>query len=488
MKDSICNKRKYGQALLIFLFWMALWQLLYVIVGREYIIPAPLHTLSLVGKMAATRGFYADAAWTIGRVICGMALSFVLGSLCAVAAHFLPALRRLLTGPVTALKSTPVMSVILLAILAFPTDGVPVFVCFLMCYPVVYTNLLAGMDSVDRDLVELCQVYEINGKRRFLALYRPTLRPFVKAALTLIAGLSWKTVVAAEVFAVPRYSMGYHLLTAKAVLEADALFAWTIAIVLLSFAFETLVKALIAREWNAGVSGAFVKAERRAAQAEAGCADAQSRNGRCSNVPNCGGVEFCGVSKSFEQLELYRDFSLTLPAGETTAIVGASGCGKTTLLRMAAGLALPDGGTVVRRDEPVRRVSCVFQEDRLFPWMTVRENLRLVAGEDVASQMLSLMGLSEFGDYLPGQLSGGMCRRVAIGRALAYDSAILLMDEPFTGLDEELKRQLCPKIRALWRRRGCTVMLITHDRSDADILADHVFQLAERPVCLRKLK
>ena len=98
MKDSICNKRKHGQALLIFLFWMALWQLLYVIVGREYIIPAPLHTLSLVGKMAATRGFYADAAWTIGRVICGMALSFVLGSLCAVAAHFLPVLRRLQIG------------------------------------------------------------------------------------------------------------------------------------------------------------------------------------------------------------------------------------------------------------------------------------------------------------------------------------------------------------------------------------------------------
>lgn len=487
MKDSTCNKRKYGQAFLILLFWIALWQLLYVIVGREYIIPAPLHTLALAGKMVVTKEFYADVVWTIGRVICGMALSFALGSLCAVAAHFFSTLRRLLQGPVTALKSTPVMSVILLAILALPTDGVPVFVCFLMCYPVVYTNLLAGMDSVDRDLVELCQVYEICGRRRFLALYRPTLRPFAKAALTLIAGLSWKTVVAAEVFAVPRHSMGYHLLAAKTVLEADALFAWTIAIVLLSFAFEQLVKVLIAREWNAGASGAFVKEEGRAAQR---C---------CGNVSNCsdasahsetltGGVEFCGVSKSFGQLELYRDFSLALPAGKTTAIVGASGCGKTTLLRMAAGLALPDGGTVVRRDEPVRRVSCVFQEDRLFPWMTVRENLRLVAGEETASEMLSLMGLSEFGDSLPGQLSGGMCRRVAIGRALAYDSAILLMDEPFTGLDEELKRQLCPKIQALWRRRGCTVMLITHDRSDADTLADHVFQLAGRPVCLRKLK
>lgn len=179
---------------------------------------------------------------------------------------------------------------------------------------------------------------------------------------------------------------------------------------------------------------------------------------------------------------------MEIPAGEIAAIVGPSGCGKTTLLRMAAGLELPDEGTVIRRGERTNRIGCVFQEDRLFPWMSIRENLRLVADSDEVEEALRLMELSEFGDYLPGQLSGGMCRRVAIGRALAHGGTVMLMDEPFTGLDEELKQRLCQKVKELWKGRGCTVIFITHDRCDAERLADHIFELSGRPVGVRRLK
>ena len=225
MKDSTCSRTKYVTILTTTLFWVAVWYLAYVLVGKEYIIPSPLHTLFLMAEMLLTSKFWLGVLWTLIRVVVGMFLSFVLGAISAAGAYLLPAVRRILSGPVVALKSVPVMSVIMLAILALPTDGVPVFVCFLMCYPVVYTNLLTGLDSVDVQLIEMCQVYEIHGKRRFLVLFWPSIRPYVKAALILITGLSWKTVVASEVFAVPRYSMGYHLLSAKAVLAADELFA-----------------------------------------------------------------------------------------------------------------------------------------------------------------------------------------------------------------------------------------------------------------------
>ncbi|MBQ5796971.1 MAG: ABC transporter permease subunit [Firmicutes bacterium] len=157
-----------------------------------------------MAEMLLTSKFWLGVLWTLIRVVIGMFLSFVLGAISAVGAYLLPAVRRILGGPVIALKSVPVMSVIMLAILALPTDGVPVFVCFLMCYPVVYTNLLTGLDSVDLQLIEMCQVYKIDGKRRFFVLFWPAIRPYVKAALILITGLSWKTVVASEVFAVPR--------------------------------------------------------------------------------------------------------------------------------------------------------------------------------------------------------------------------------------------------------------------------------------------
>ena len=303
MKDSTCSRTEYGKKLLTVLFWIGAWQLIYVIVGREYIIPSPLHTLILLGTMLFTAEFYENAVWTMGRVLGGMVLSFALGAISAVAAYVSSAVRRILTGPVAALKSRPVMSVILLAILALPTDGVPVFVCFLMCYPVVYTNLLAGLDSVDGGLIEMCRVYGICGKRRFLALYWPSIRPFTRAALTLITGLSWKTVVASEVFAVPRYSMGYHLLYAKMVLAADQLFAWTIAIVVLSVLFEKAVKRLISREWGPGFGSVFCWEDGGSQEPATPCA-----------------VELRSVSKAFGELELYRDFSMEIPEGEITAI------------------------------------------------------------------------------------------------------------------------------------------------------------------------
>jgi len=458
MKDSTCSRTKYVTVLTTTLFWVAVWYLAYVLVGKDYIIPSPLHTLFLMGEMLITGTFWINALWTLVRVASGMVLSFVLGAISAAGAYFLPAIRRILSGPVVALKSVPVMSVIMLAILALPTNGVPIFVCFLMCYPVVYTNLLTGLDSVDPQLIEMCQVYEIHGKRRFLVLFWPSIRSYVKAALILITGLSWKTVVASEVFAVPRHSMGYHLLSAKAVLAADELFAWTIAIVILSCLSEKIVKKILSREGQYRWDRVFCEERKEGA----------FRNGS---------VEICGISKSFGELELYRDFSMTIPGGKVTAVAGASGCGKTTLLRMIAGLERPDRGTIT----PVT-VSCVFQEDRLLPWMTVRDNLRLVASSEEVDEMLTMMKLAEFAEYLPEQLSGGMRRRVAVGRALVYDGDILLMDEPFTGLDPELKTQLISEMGTLWKEQGRTVFFITHDKSDANALADQICQLSGRPV------
>ena len=116
------------------------------------------------------------------------------------------------------------------------------------------------------------------------------------------------------------------------------------------------------------------------------------------------------------------------------------------------------------------------------PWMTVRDNLRLVASSEAVDKMLTMMKLAEFAEYLPEQLSGGMRRRVAVGRALVYDGDILLMDEPFTGLDPELKTQLISEMGTLWKEQGRTVFFITHDKGDANALADQICQLSGRPV------
>ncbi len=530
MKASTCNRqgrekrrRGRGAAALTAVFWLCLWQLACTAVGKEYIIPAPAHTLLLLGRMLLSAEFYVNAAWTMGRVVSGIALSLFAGSLLAAAAYLLFAVRQLCAGVMATLKSVPVMAVILLAILWLPTDGVPVFVCFLMCCPVVYTNLLEGLDNVEPALQEMCSVYGISGWRRLRVLYWPSLRPYLRAACVLATGLSWKTVVAAEILAVPRFSMGYHLLSAKAVLAADELFAWTIAIVLLSFGFEKAVRMLLsgrkppAQELVSDATGAGqaetaktgevaghaaeMEARKEVQATDAEIAAEKAQEGGNSWVA----VRLCGVSKAFGELQLYRNFSLSIAGGRVTAIVGPSGGGKTTLLRLIAGLERPDAGSITvesaaqesRADGRAaakeiggasRRgsVSVVFQEDRLLPWLTVRENLRAVLRqkekqEDAVDDILRMMGLLEFGDYIPQQLSGGMRRRVAMGRALLFDSEVTLMDEPFTGLDPELKQRLQQEIRSLWRRRAKTIVFITHDLQEAAALADEVYQLRGRP-------
>ena len=181
---------------------------------------------------------------------------------------------------------------------------------------------------------------------------------------------------------------------------------------------------------------------------------------------------------------------LTVEPGEFVAIVGPSGAGKSTLLNIVAGLdrhyegeVAPAAGMDGVRE---RRVGYVFQTPRLMPWLTALENVRLVlpheAGSaEAAREILAEVGLQGFEDAYPGQLSGGMRRRVALARAFSVNPVLLLMDEPFASLDEPLAWRLRGRLHELWRRRRSTVLFVTHDLKEALSLADRVLFLSPRP-------
>jgi NitT/TauT family transport system ATP-binding protein len=173
--------------------------------------------------------------------------------------------------------------------------------------------------------------------------------------------------------------------------------------------------------------------------------------------------------------------------GEFHCLVGRSGCGKTTLLKLAAGLLRPDEGSVTLQGVPVQKpgpqLGFVFQSPTLLEWLTVIDNVLLpvsiqrkpTATEvDRARQLLALMGLVAFHDHYPRQLSGGQQSRVAIARALILEPAILLMDEPFAALDAITREELQDDLRAMCRARKTTVFFVTHDIAEAVYLADRV--------------
>ena len=173
------------------------------------------------------------------------------------------------------------------------------------------------------------------------------------------------------------------------------------------------------------------------------------------------------ICKSYGETQVLHGFSHSFPAGKASCILGASGCGKTTLLRLIAGLDRPDSGAISGIAD--KKISAVFQEDRLFENLSAEKNILLTArkgfGRADAQQLLAELGLSENTHIPVREFSGGMKRRVAIARALAADYELLLLDEPFTGLDEDTRRQAIQTI--LRRTEGRTVICVTHDAADA---------------------
>jgi NitT/TauT family transport system ATP-binding protein len=189
-----------------------------------------------------------------------------------------------------------------------------------------------------------------------------------------------------------------------------------------------------------------------------------------------------------------KDVSFSVAPGEFLCVVGPSGCGKTTLLRLLAGLLLPDQGQVCLHSQPLSGPCCeigfVFQKANLMPWRTVFENILLplqiqrmspTEAEGRAANALKLVGLSEFARSYPRELSGGMAQRVAIARALAHEPEILLLDEPFGALDALTRERLNQELLRVWNASRKTVVMVTHDIREAVFLADRVLVLSQRP-------
>ena len=176
-------------------------------------------------------------------------------------------------------------------------------------------------------------------------------------------------------------------------------------------------------------------------------------------------IEIQGISMAYGEKVIFDRFSLSLPAAGCYAVLGPSGRGKTTLLRLIAGLETPQAGSVhVPRD---LRIAFCFQEDRLLPWKTVLENVALVCNDSLkAKHWIKRVGLAGEENSYPASLSGGMKRRASLARALAYDSDILLMDEPFRALDEQTHAQMLALVRDA--AKGRLLLLVTHDEADAE--------------------
>lgn len=455
--DKASLPRRWMQPAAV-LLWVLIWQLAAMAVNIPLLLPSPLAVLQRLWQLCGEGEFWYTVLTSLCRILLGFAAGVAGGVLLAAAAwrwQFVQAMVRPMVG---VLKSTPVASFIILALVWVKTEQLATLISFIMVLPLVYNNLCQGIAAADPKLLEMAKVFELSGWKTFRCCYLPAILPFFLSAVSSALGLAWKSGIAAEVLGRPLTAIGTKIYESKVYLETADLFAWTLVIILLSVALERLLLRATDR----------VKKEGKAAS----------------------GMQLRDLTLQYDGVRVLEHLNLTLPDSGLVCILAPSGTGKTTLLNLFCGLLKPDGGRIEGLED--RKFAYVFQEDRLVPQLTARENIRLVMeqpDDQWICQMMEQLGLAGWEDALPQELSGGMQRRVAIARAFAYGKqygsrTVYLLDEPLKGLDEQAAAQTLALIRE--RVGGALAFWITHDRTQAQA-ADWIVCFEGRPMHLTQL-
>ena len=451
------EKKRPKPALWAVVCWLLIWQLAAIAVDQPVFFASPLAAARSFWTLMQTKRFWISAFNSTVHVFLGIGLATLLGILCAGFAHAKRQIRELLAPLMLAIKSVPVVSYVILALICFSSRRISILITFLVVLPVIYANLLSGLDELDPSLEEMALLYRMRRRDRSRYITLPQVFPAFVTGFSLSCGMAWKAGAAAEVIGASTGTIGERIGQTKLYLETPELFAWTALIILLSVGTEKLGLFLLKK--------GFILSQK--VRLPRGAAAGQKKDFLLV------AVEAEGIGKSFGDNCVLKEVNLSMKPGEHLCLMGPSGGGKTTLLRILSGLEQPDAGKVSSPRH--RQTRLCFQDDRLIPHLDAIANVGLANPGVSRGRILSLLkeaGLEEHLSTPAGKLSGGEKRRVTLIRALCSNAPVLLLDEPFTGLDEERREQMLELAKR--ECQGRTLLIATHSKKEAMALADRV--------------
>ena len=410
--------------------------------------------------------FWSTVLHSTERIMGGFLLGTLTGSGVAVLAFRHRKVEELCYPMVCVMKSTPVASVIILLLMWMSSGNLSVGIVFLMTFPILYTNVLEGLQQMDPKLTELAEVFELPKWVRVRWLAMPQLLPYMRTGCALGIGLAWKAGTAAEVIGISGGTIGEKLYQAKIYLETADLLAWTIMILVMSYLFEKLFLGIL------DMAGDRLK---KIQIPESGKTD-EVKNAPEERQALNQDIVLTHLSKRYGDHHVIQDLSRTFPRGQITCLMAPSGSGKTTLLRLLMGLETPDSGRIAGLEG--RKKSAVFQDQLFGEDLSVYANIRIVRKRKLFESEkqeyeriraeLEKVGLSECMDQKVRELSFGMRQRVALVRAFYADWDVLLLDEPFRGLDKSTR-----EIVMEYTRRKCIgkqVLFVTHEEKEKEAM------------------
>lgn len=452
-------------------FWLLVWHFLSLKINSSIFLPSPEATYKALIRIGKRAGFWQTIFNTFSKIAKGFLLALIAGTFSAIISSFVKIIDVLVSPFMRLLKTVPVASFIILALLWVKSDKLSVLISFVMVTPVVYINILQSFDNVDNNLLEMADIFNVGLLRRLRFIYVPALVSGFMSACKIGLGFCFKAGIAAEIIGLPFQSIGSELYKSKLYLMTDELFAWTVVIVLMSVFFEGVCIYLLNK-----LSCIIEKTNiSRKAENENKADKSHKKKGEYEKLENNNILMIKEITKSYGKQKVLENISFNLNESERICIYGKSGIGKTTLLRIIAGLEKADSGKITF----MGKVSMVFQEDRLLENTDVYTNLYCVLGSRFdkaeADMHLKEVGLEGAGNKIVSELSGGMKRRVAIVRCMMKSSEIILLDEPFKGLDTILKDNI---IRYVVKYlNGRAVIMVTHDISEAEKIQAEIIEI-----------
>lgn len=442
-------------------FWLVVWQVASILDSSGILLCGPLDALFALYRLSSTQTFWSSIWFSTLRIVAGVLLGYIIAGVLAAASWHTSTMRILLQPALLAIKSTPIACVVVILLIWTGAANVGVITVLLLVVPAIYFALCAGLDNMDAGQRDLFEIFGARGRRRFFALIWPAILPYLEAASSTVLGMSWKAGIAAELIGVPAGSLGERIYQAKLLLETPDLFAWTFCVICLSWLFEHGAMALLRGTWPRAAKLAL-RAPRDLRASGHGSSDASLR--AQGLLIGYGAEPLCGP------------LGFSLGPSSCLCLQAPSGTGKTTLLHTVARLQRPLAGSL---ENTARGRSMMFQDTRLVEDLDAIDNILLFArpgftrkdARDLACELLPKGAFSR----PVRELSGGQRRRVELTRAFAALGELVLLDEPFGGLDAQAHS--CALAFVKRHGAGRIVVFATHDADDAQALGAQILEL-----------
>ncbi|MBN2767346.1 MAG: ATP-binding cassette domain-containing protein [Paludibacteraceae bacterium] len=447
---------------------LLLWQIISYIIGYPEIFPSVPALLWAVVSLFGESEFYNSLFSTILRGLAGFGISFALAFVLALFSHFNIFFKDFFRPFLVVVRSLPVISLVLIALLWFSPNGLPVFIALLTMFPVLYQNMLSGFEQVDVRLIEMARVFGRKGFAMLTGIYIPSVRKLMFEGIATATGFGWRAIIIGEVLAQPFSGMGSRMKEAQAYINVSELIAWTFVAVGVSFLFEFIVKKIAIK--NSVFTGLKLTKERVSAK--------QTYYGEHKKI------ELQNIAKSLGGNQILKQLNFKMISEKVYLLNAPSGKGKTTFLKLLAGIYKADSGTT--KHDNIHSIAFSFQDTRLLPWLTVRANIAFALGNHLhitqkdsleVDYILHKMELSNKANHFPHELSGGQQQRIGLARALIAKADLLLLDEPLNGLDDITKKKVIDFIFDYTESYKPLIVWATHENISTNKVSTDVISL-----------